>query len=397
MSFAIKYVETAAKLIRIYDGSTPLVHLLKSYFAQNKKHGGRDRKLISHVCYCYYRLGQSVNQLSIEEKLKLALFLCNNGVGQWVSLYNENWLNNWSKNVVERIAFIQQQAIDFLPEKIFPWQDELSGSIDGTAFSIAHLTQPNLFLRIRPGHNESVVQRLRDTETSFQKVTNSSLALANATKLDGVLNINKEVVIQDLSSQQIAEFITPDLIDLNWKTQWKVWDCCTASGGKTILLHDMHKNNEMLLTDIRESIFHQLKTRLLSANIHQWRFDVADLTKQNNHLLKENVFDLVIADVPCTGSGTWARTPEQLINFTKDSLHDFVDRQKKIVSNIIPHIKENGYFLYITCSVFKNENEGVVEFMQQNFQLQLIKMNVIIGYDKKADTMFAALFKKVTA
>jgi 16S rRNA (cytosine967-C5)-methyltransferase len=50
--------------------------------------------------------------------------------------------------------------------------------------------------------------------------------------------------------------------------------------------------------------------------------------------------------------------------------------------------------LYITCSVFKKENEEVVEFIQGNSELELIKMELLKGYDKKADTMFAALFKK---
>ena len=68
--------------------------------------------------------------------------------------------------------------------------------------------------------------------------------------------------------------------------------------------------------------------------------------------------------------------------------------QQKIVSNVIQSLNQQGYFLYITCSVFKKENEAIVEFIQQQCQLQLIKMELIKGYDKKADTMFAALFKK---
>ncbi len=390
------YLNTAVLLINTYDGSTPLVHHLKHYFAQYKKHGSKDRKFIGHICYCYCRLGHSVNGLPIEEKVKLGLFLCNDEAGQWGSLFNEDWLSNWSNNLTEKIAFIHQQGIDFVPEKIFPWQDEVSEGIDGTAFSLAHLLQPDLFVRIRPGHEQTVVQRLRDTGIPFQKRTANSLALVNGTKLDGILEVNKEVVIQDFSSQQVASFIVPDLIQLNWKEQWKVWDCCTASGGKTILLQDAHANNELLLSDIRDSMLYQLRSRLIAANIHKWHFHIADLTRPNNGLGKSQLFDLVIADVPCTGSGTWARTPEQLLNFSRSSIQEFADKQQKIVSNVIPNIKNGGYLLYITCSVFNKENEAAVTFVQQNFQLQLIKAEVIKGYDKKADTMFAALFRKPT-
>ena len=68
--------------------------------------------------------------------------------------------------------------------------------------------------------------------------------------------------------------------------------------------------------------------------------------------------------------------------------------RKQIVQNVIRHVKKDGFFLYITCSVFKKENEEVVEFIQRNSELELIKKELLKGYDKKADTMFAALFKK---
>ena len=65
------------------------------------------------------------------------------------------------------------------------------------------------------------------------------------------------------------------------------------------------------------------------------------------------------------------------------------------MTNTIPHLTENSFFLYITCSVFKKENEEVVEFIQKNFKLQLVKEVVLIGYNKKADTMFSALLEKI--
>jgi 16S rRNA (cytosine967-C5)-methyltransferase len=68
--------------------------------------------------------------------------------------------------------------------------------------------------------------------------------------------------------------------------------------------------------------------------------------------------------------------------------------QKKIVNNIIPYIAENGYLLYITCSVFKEENEEMASFIKNNSNLELIKMELLKGYDVKADSMFAALLRK---
>lgn len=391
------YLNTTAFIIETYDGSTPLVHHLKHYFAQFKKHGSKDRKFISHLCYCYFRLGTALEQLLIPERIRIGFFLCNTRVGVWAALYDEQWLNNWSEDVNVRITFIQQQYPAFSIHEIFPWQNELSEGVDGTAFSLSHLVQPFLYLRIRSGFEKTVIQRLRDLEIPFQKITASSLALANGTKLDDVIRINTEAVVQDLSSQSIASFITPSLVQLNWQLQWKVWDCCTASGGKTILLYDIHKKAEFYLSDVRESMQHQLKQRLDAAQIHHWKFATADLTEQTTPFGKHQQFDFIIADVPCTGSGTWARTPEQIQYFQPAMIEEYASTQKKIVSNVVESLKDTGYLLYITCSVFKKENEEVVAFIQQKFHLQLIKMELIKGYNNKADTMFAALFQKTIA
>ena len=70
------YFNTAITLIKLYDGKFPLAIFLKQYFAVHKKHGSKDRKFISHLCYCYYRLGHAFDNISTEEKLKTTLFLC---------------------------------------------------------------------------------------------------------------------------------------------------------------------------------------------------------------------------------------------------------------------------------------------------------------------------------
>ena len=391
------YLNTATFIIETYDGTTPLVHHLKHYFAQFKKHGSKDRKLISHLCYCYFRLGNALQQLTIAERIKVGLFLCNNEAGVWTVLYDDElWLNNWKNVLNERISFVQQQLPECKLEELFPWQDELSEGVDGTVFSLSHLIQPFLYLRIRPGFEKTVIQRLRDLDIPFQKITATSLALANGTKLDDVIRINTEAVVQDLSSQSIASFITPESVQLNWQQQWKVWDCCTASGGKTILLYDLHKKVEFYLSDVRASMQHQLKQRLEAAQIHQWKFTTADLTQDNTPFGKHQNFDFIIADVPCTGSGTWARTPEQIQYFQTEMIEQYATTQKRIVTNVINSLNKGGYLLYITCSAFKKENEEVVAFIQQNTSLQLVKMELLKGYNHQADTMFGALLYKPT-
>jgi 16S rRNA (cytosine967-C5)-methyltransferase len=66
--------------------------------------------------------------------------------------------------------------------------------------------------------------------------------------------------------------------------------------------------------------------------------------------------------------------------------------QKKIIENIVPYVKPGGKLLYITCSVFKKENEDIAAYAEEKFKLILNRIEVLKGYEMKADTMFAALF-----
>ncbi|MEO7802265.1 MAG: Fmu (Sun) domain protein, partial [Ginsengibacter sp.] len=101
----------------------------------------------------------------------------------------------------------------------------------------------------------------------------------------------------------------------------------------------------------------------------------------------------IIADVPCTGSGTWARTPENLYFFKKENIKKYVRIQQQVIKKSVPLIKHNGVFIYITCSVFRQENEQQVDFIS-NEGLKLLQSSVIKGYHEQADTLFIAIFKK---
>jgi 16S rRNA (cytosine967-C5)-methyltransferase len=68
--------------------------------------------------------------------------------------------------------------------------------------------------------------------------------------------------------------------------------------------------------------------------------------------------------------------------------------QQKIVSQVIRHLQKGGIFIYITCSVFKKENEDMVNFIKEKFHLRILQVELLKGYDKKADSMFTAVFKK---
>ncbi|MDQ2752799.1 MAG: methyltransferase domain-containing protein [Bacteroidota bacterium] len=379
------YFNTAIQLIHSYDGMTPLNIFLKNYFSQHKKHGSKDRKWIAHFCYCYYRLGFALKEINKEDRLQIAIFLCTAKNGNWLSFYEQEWQAAWDEDVYKRIQFIQTKH-QFVFADIFYNNDWLSKDIDAVAFNVSHLIQPDLFIRIRPRNTSIVINKLHQHNISFKQMSETCLAFDNATKIENIIYINKEAVVQDISSQQIASLF----LSISLPQRFSAWDCCAASGGKSILLYDSFNDIKLTVSDIRNSILHNLQKRFAEAGIKNYQSFIADVSSPQ--FSSKQQYDLVICDVPCSGSGTWSRTPEQLPFFNKNKLSHYTELQKQITFNAIKAVKPNGYFLYITCSVFMQENEEMVEQILQHSKLKLVEEKMLKGYNAKADTMFAALF-----
>jgi 16S rRNA (cytosine967-C5)-methyltransferase len=390
-----RYLQFAVAILKQYNGAEPFHLYLKKYFSANKKHGSRDRKLITSLCYNYFRLGFGVTSpIDIFEKLLLAIFIVEKKPSPITGFLKPEWNENIHLDISAKLKLIKNV---FNQKTIFPFHDELSDAIDFEKFSLSFLIQPKLFVRIRPGHINAVFDKLKSANIPFEKMNKNCLAFSNTEKVSSVINIDKEAIIQDYNSQRTGNFLTSTV--MHSTTHMSVWDCCAASGGKSILANDLLKNIQLTVSDNRKSILENLKARFATAGIKKYYSFVADLSVDNLEpaLNKPTVtatsFDLIIADVPCTGSGTWARTPEQLHFFSKKDIEKYASLQQKIVTNAVKSLAEGGYLLYITCSVFKMENEDNVAYFQQNLQLELLESQYFMGYEMQADTLFAALFK----
>ncbi len=390
MSRYHSYINSAKNILSVYNGQEPFASFLKKYFSQQKKFGARDRKYISHLCYCYFRLGKSELDLPVEEKILVALFLCATEASEILETLKPEWNSQVSGSLEAKCSMLSLQVANL---DIFPWKHELSDAIDYEMFNRSFLIQPDLYLRIRPGKHKIVKQKLEAAGIGFSYPADDCIALPNSVKVDGVVDINSDAVIQDLSSQRTGELLL-NVSSGTDNNKLKVWDCCTASGGKSIMAIDILGNIDLTVSDIRPGILHNLKKRFAEAGILRYNSFVTDLSRPGSIPIPAD-FDLIIADVPCTGSGTWSRTPEQLCYFNEAEIKRYSELQKSIVANAIPHLKPGGFLLYITCSVFKQENEGTLNHLLSNFSFQIKEMNIIKGYDTKADTMFAALLQKL--
>jgi 16S rRNA (cytosine967-C5)-methyltransferase len=384
-----RYLQYAESIISSFHGNQPFQSFLKKYFSLNKKHGSRDRKLITSLCYNYFRLGANAsNKSDFKENLLLGIFLCETNSSALLNFFHPAWNSSIQLPLAEKI-FLAGKNFDL--GKIFSFKDLLSHEISFEKYSSSFLVQPKLFIRIRPGHTEDVTRKITDKGFPFEVINENFVAFSNNEKVSNALAIDKEAVVQDYNSQKTLDILPPGI--KNSKQEITIWDCCAGSGGKSILALDLFQRCDLTVTDKRKNILDNLKLRFKTAAIVNYQSICTDLEKSGPPF--DFAFDLIVADVPCTGSGTWSRTPEQLVFFHKKELEKYVSAQKSIIKNAIPQLKNNGYLLYITCSVFSKENEENVAFIEQNFNLLLISMQYLKGYEMQADTLFVALFKKL--
>ena len=164
-----------------------------------------------------------------------------------------------------------------------------------------------------------------------------------------------QVRTQDEGSQLVAELagFGNDILD-----------CCAAPGGKTAVLAENNPNASILACDINADRLRTMKKLLASSGVRtQIEYRQADAEKLPNDM-KER-FDLVLCDVPCSGTGTLARNPEIRHRVSIASIRDQQARQKRILRSALQTVKPGGRIVYSTCSLEPEENEDVVAALLQ--------------------------------
>ncbi|WP_396248602.1 transcription antitermination factor NusB [Granulicella mallensis] len=139
----------------------------------------------------------------------------------------------------------------------------------------------------------------------------------------------------------------------------RIWDCCAAPGGKTLLLAQRHPQADLLATDVSSYRLRAMAQRL-QRDVHgkKVRTIEADASTLSED---EGLFDLILCDVPCSGTGTLARNPEIRHHLRPSDLARQAERQRAILSAALLRLAPGGRLIYSTCSLEPEENEQVVK------------------------------------
>ncbi len=357
--------------------------------------GSTDRRWVRHYCYCFFRMGKAFPHSPLSDKILMGLFLCSKKEDPLLALERPLWNSQIFASVAEKTVLLDTEKATSLPacnpmlSAVFPYHDRLSISLKESKWAESLFEQPALFIRLRPGKEQQVIGALQGQAISFTQVSSHALSLPATTSLSSWPGLNRDFVIQDFSSQRIASLLSL----LPVYAQKEMWDCCAGSGGKSILAVDTLGPLRLVVSDRRETILRQLRQRFAQAELSDYRAYEIDLSRPLPASFTGQ-FPFIWADVPCSGSGTWSRTPEQLYFFDDSSIAAFQEVQRTLLTNALSRLAPGGFLLYSTCSVFAEENEAQVAWLEEKRGLRCVQQQLFDGSTQHADTLFAALLQR---
>lgn len=232
--------------------------------------------------------------------------------------------------------------------------------------------RPNISIR---------VNKLKTTKESLiEKLKAKNIDVTEKSELDDFIILNKAKDIENMEEFKQGLFTVQDeaagltALILNPKENEEVLDACSSPGGKTTYMAEIMKNKGK----IEALDIHEHRTKLVedAANrlgINIIKVHLQDATKFNKEY--EEKFDKILLDVPCLGIGVLKRKPDIKWQRKVEDIKKITKIQTEILNTCSSYLKKGGELVYSTCSIFKSENQDIInKFVEENenFKIQEI-------------------------
>ena len=216
---------------------------------------------------------------------------------------------------------------------------------------------------------DDILKELDNNNISYEEVSwyPNALILRNTNEeIIRELNIYKEghIYLQSLSSQLPPLFLEPQEND-------QILDMTAAPGGKTTEIAALANNNVMITaTEKNKQRYERLKYNLEKQGVKK----ATIIQKDARYLDDFFSFDKILLDAPCSGSGTL--TYSTMNNFSMELLERINITQEELLTKALKLIKKDGYIIYSTCSILKDENEKLLQKFIDNKQIEIIPLDL---------------------
>lgn len=253
-----------------------------------------------------------------------------------------------------------------------------------------NVVPPTAFRVVGVRANEAeVLERFRSAGATVEAsgVAKGAWRVSGATSMVRELSGGGRIYLQDEASQHVAEV-------LDVKPGERALDLCAAPGGKTTLMADRADDNARIVAADRSAA--RLETVVATTNLQELKSIKPLLLDAGEKLpFGSNVFDKVLLDAPCSGTGTLRRNPEIRWRLAEDDIRKFAETQTRFLTNAAEVVKPGGRLVYSTCSVEREEDEEVIEeFVTRDKRFKLVSTERTWPQREGCDGFFIARMER---
>ena len=363
MQLSAKYQAVLEILQKVLQDQYPADNIIKEYMRNRKYIGSKDRKFITNTVWdiIRHRSRLEFDCGCCEARMLLLTYLKNEDF-DIIADGSEYGLSPLTKDEKNKLQNLNQEVYPEYIEKECPkWLYE---KINDSALVQALNTTASADIRVNMASREDIKNKLQKEGLFFSFTPYSPYGLRSEERINlqnCIAYQNGEIEVQDEASQLGA-------ILCDVRADMKILDYCCGGGGKSLLLGAILNNSGIIFAhDKNPKRMDGLKDRAARLGIK----NIKIIDKIN----PQDKYDRFIADAPCSGSGTWRRSPDAKYRLTPKQLKAIELAQKEILDIAAEHITENGRIVYMTCSVLPEENEGrIEEFLQKHSDFTTVNM-----------------------
>ncbi len=254
----------------------------------------------------------------------------------------------------------------------------------------ASLSDDYVRIRIKEGlskeEKDKVIEEIKEKSANVSESDDTpnllkAKGLGNITALASFMN--GLITVQDAGSYILCK---------NVPKGENILDACSAPGGKSIFLSELYPDARITSCDISEDKISKIEENIARMKAKNITTKIADATVFNPEF--EEAFDVILADVPCSGLGVIAKKQDIKYRITEEGLNELYSLQKKIIDNVSKYVKKGGYLVYSTCTVNKKENEDLIEAFISNSGFSIVTSKKLLQGIDDSDGFFISVLKK---
>ncbi len=383
MQLSAKYQAVLEIMQKIWQDQYPADNIIKEYLRNRKYIGSKDRKFITNTIWdiIRHRSRLEFDCGCCEPRFLLLAYLQQKGEDLDI-------VADGSAYGLACVDKIEKQQLLQLKEDVYPPYIELEcpkwlyEKINDKALIESLNTTASADIRANFISREDAKNKLQKEGLFFSYTPYSPYGLRSAERLN-LQNCtayqNGEIEVQDEASQLGA-------ILCDVRAEHKIIDYCCGAGGKSLLLGAILNNKGIIFAhDINPKRMENLKPRAERLDIKNIQL-VSELKPQDK-------YDRFIIDAPCSGSGTWRRSPDAKYRLTPKQLKAIEQAQEEILEIAVKHLTPNGKIIYMTCSVLPEENELRIEnFLAKHPQFTTVDMEKL--WERKLELPYPSTEKR---